>query len=166
MGKNKAFFILLVMVLFIVEVNGDELINKVVAFVDNEAITLADLKEKYEKTLKVVPDTTLRQVAETMVNRLLLKQEGVRLKIVGDSDDEIINKYIDMSIRADIVVNYEEVEAFFNKNRANFADIELDSVREDIEKLLIEEEVNKRLQAKVEELKKRTYVEIHKLDAP
>lgn len=159
---NRALFFILVLLVFINTCFAaeKELVDRVCAFVDNEAITWSELKKRYDKTKKYFPETTLYEVANTMVNRLLLMGEAKRLKITGDSEAEIIDKYINMTIRADIIVTPEEVNKFFNKHREEFKGDSFESVSKKIENAIMEEEVNIRLKETIKKLKENIYVKI------
>lgn len=50
--------------------------DRVVAFVDDNAITLSELEVMYSVTKKITPDTSKEDVLNTMVNRLLLLREA------------------------------------------------------------------------------------------
>src|SRR3989304_5892407 len=54
--------------------------DRVVAFVDNTAITLSELDEVYTESLKHTPDITKEKVLNTLVNRLLLLREAKKLR--------------------------------------------------------------------------------------
>ena len=134
--------------------------DRVVAFIDNDAITLSELEMKYYDTVKVTPDITHEEVLKTMVNRLLLLREAKKIKLEAPSEDELLNEYIDMKIRAFIRIKEEELQDFYNKNIGKFEGKELDSVSDDIEKYLVEHEVNQRLKSHINELREKSCVKI------
>lgn len=134
--------------------------DRVVAFVDNDAITLSELEMKYYDTVKVTSDITQEEVLNTMVNRLLLLREAKKIRLEAPSEDELLNEYIDLKIRAFIRIKEEELKDFYNKNISKFEGKELDSVRDDIENYLAEHEVNQRLKAHINELRGKSCVKI------
>lgn len=134
--------------------------DRVVAFVDNDAITLSELEMKYYDTVKVTSDITQEEVLNTMVNRLLLLREAKKIRLEAPSEDELLNEYIDLKIRAFIRIKEEELKDFYNKNISKFEGKELDSVRDDIENYLAENEVNQRLKAHINELRGKSCVKI------
>ena len=107
-----------------------EMKDRVVAFVDNDAITLSELEERYAQTLHITPDITREEVLHTMVNRLLLLREARKIKLEALSEDE------------------------------DFQGKELETVREEIEKVLIEKALNERLKSHINELKEKSCVKI------
>jgi hypothetical protein len=134
--------------------------DRVVAFVDNDAITLSELEMKYYDTVKVTSDITQEEVLNTMVNRLLLLREAKKIRLEAPSEDELLNEYIDLKIRAFIRIKEEELKDFYNKNTSKFEGKELDLVRDDIENYLAEHEVNQRLKAHINELRGKSCVKI------
>jgi hypothetical protein len=134
--------------------------DRVVAFVDNDAITLSELEMKYYDTVKVTSDITQEEVLNTMVNRLLLLREAKKIRLEAPSEDELLNEYIDLKIRAFIRIKEEELKDFYNKNISKFEGKELDSVRDDIENYIVEHEVNQRLKAHINELRGKSCVKI------
>jgi hypothetical protein len=134
--------------------------DRIVAFVDNDAISLSELEIKYHDTVKVTSNITREEVLNTMVNRLLLLREAKKIRLEAPSEDELLNEYIDLKIRAFIRIKEEELKDFYNKNISKFEGKELDSVRDDIENYLAEQEVNQRLKAHINELTGKSCVKI------
>jgi hypothetical protein len=132
--------------------------DRVVAFVDNDAITLSELEAKYEETLKVAPTITKEEVLTTMVNRLLLLDEARKMKLEAPTEDALMKEYIDLKIRSFIRIKEEEITDFYKNHASEFQGKELDDVREDIEKYLTEKEVNERLKAHISELREKSCV--------
>ena len=139
---------------------GGELIDRVVAFVDNNAITLSALRETYEKTKKTQPDITMEEVLQTMVNRLLLLNDARRLKFEAKTDEEMIDLYIDMKVKAFVQVKEAAMEEYYRQHEKELKDAPYESVRDKIEEYLTEKEINRLLKQHIEELRKKTYVKI------
>jgi hypothetical protein len=137
-----------------------ELRDRVVAFVDNDAITLSELEEKYNNTIQITPDITKEEVLNTMVNRLLLLREARKIKLDALTEDELLQEYIDLKIRAFIRVNEEDIVNFYEGHIEDFQEKELETVREDIENVLIEKALNERLKSHINELKEKSCVKI------
>jgi len=134
--------------------------DRVVAFVDNQAITLSEFQEQYRNTLKVSPDITEDEVINTMVNRLLLLREAKNYRIEASSREEIIKEYIDLKVRAFISIGEGQLEDFYKKNSNQFSGREYEEVRGEIEKYLTEKELNERLKEMLKELRKNAYLKI------
>jgi len=134
--------------------------DRVVAFVDNTAITLSDLEEKYAETLKAAPNITKEEVLATMVNRTLLLREAKRFRLEAPSEEEQLKEYIDLKIRAFIRIRDREVADFYQQHLVDFQGKEFDEVRDQIETYLTENELNQRLKSHIGELKGKACVKV------
>ena len=136
------------------------LIDRVVAFIDNRAITLRELEDSYEKAKKASPGITMKEALNTMINRRLLIDEAKKLKIEGKDDKEILDRFIEMKVRALIRIREEDMEDFYNKNKSEFKDKNFEDVRDRIEEYLTEKEVNILLEKHIRELRAKAYIKI------
>ncbi len=134
--------------------------DRVVAYVDNTAITLSELEKKYAATVHVTPAVTREEVLNTMLNRVLLVREARKLRLKSQLEDELLREYVDLKIRAFIRIKDEEIKDFYDTHTADFLGKELDEMREGIENYLIEQELNKRLKEHITELRKNACVKI------
>lgn len=134
--------------------------DRVVAFVDDQAITLSELREQFEATRKLSPYITEEEVLDTMINRTLLLREAKKYRIEAPSKEQMLNEYIDLKVRAFIRVSEADIEAFYNQNRDKFPDKTYEDTREEIEKYLTEKELNAKLKETLKELRKNAYIKV------
>lgn len=137
-----------------------ELIDRVIAFVDDKAITLSELEENYKDAAKVKADIKREEVLNTMINRILLLREAQRLRIEAPTEDEPIHEYIELKLKTFIKITEDDIKDFYEKNKKEFGRVGLDDVRDRIENYLIEKEVNERLKKHIEELRSKAYIKI------
>jgi hypothetical protein len=137
-----------------------ELIDRIVAFVNERAVTLSELRETYERTKEVQPDISMEEVLNTMINRLLLLSDAKRLKIEAKTDEEVLSEYMELKVRAFVRVSEEETEDFYRRNEQEFKTAPYESVRDKIEEYLTEREINRLLKKQIEELRARAYVKV------
>lgn len=137
-----------------------ELIDKVVAFVDNSAITLREFEETYEKSRAINPNIPRKEVLNTMINRMLLLTEAKKLKIEARSDEKLLSEYIDLKVKAFIKISEEDLEVFYNKNISEFKGAGYDAVRDKIEEYLTEQEINRLLKRHIDELRSKAYIKV------
>ncbi|MBI5641828.1 MAG: SurA N-terminal domain-containing protein [Nitrospirae bacterium] len=137
-----------------------EVRDRVIAFVDDHAITLSEFQEQYRNTIKVSPNVSEEEVISTMINRALILREAKKYRIEAHSEDEVMREYIDLKVRAFIKIGEEEIEGFFRSNASQFAGREYEDVRGEIEKYLTEKDLNDRLKETLSELRKNAYVKI------
>jgi hypothetical protein len=134
--------------------------DRVIAYIDNTAITLSDLEEKYAETVKVLPDATKEEVLNTMINRMLLIKEANRIKIEAPSEDELLKEYIDLKLRTFIRIRDKNLLDYYNKHSEAYEGKEFDAVRDEIENYLVESELNNRLKLHIAELREKACISI------
>lgn len=161
-GKNIFIILLLFTVYCLLPTSfcSAELIDRVVAFVDDRAIILSELNENYKDTLKLKPDIKKEEVLNTMINRILLLREARKLRIEAPTKDEILREYIELKLKTFIKITEEDIREFYEKNRSEFGRAEFDDVRDKIEDYLVEKEVNERLKRHIEDLRSKAYIKI------
>lgn len=139
---------------------GAEIIDRVVASVDDRAITLSEFREAFERTRQVQPDIRMDEVLQTMVNRVLILNEARRLRIEAKTEEEVFREYIDLKVKTLIRLREEEVEEFYRKNLEEFRETPYERVRDRIEAYLTEREINRLLKMHLAELRARAQVRI------
>ncbi len=137
------------------------LIDRVVAFIDDTAITLVDYQKYYQVAKKFHPGLSPEEAINTLINRMLLIREARRLRLKGETEDEIINHYIDIRIRAFVRVSEAEVRGFYEKNRERFGSAKLQELYAQIDTLLREKKVNSMLKRHLKELKRGSYIKVN-----
>lgn len=136
------------------------LIDRVVAFVDDKAITFSEFNDIYEKTRKVKQDISRSDVLNTIINRILLLKDAEKMKLEGKNDEEILKEYIELKIKAFVRIREEELEDFYKKNEAEFKGRSYENVSEGIEEYLTEMKINEILRKHIEDLKSKAYVKV------
>lgn len=136
------------------------MLDRVVAFVNNKAITMSELEDSFGKTKKLKKYLSRKEVLDTMLNRILLMNEAKNLRLEANTDEELIDEYIDLKVRAFVRIREAELEDFYNKNLEEFKGESFENVREKIETYLLEKEVNIALKKHIAELRERAYVKI------
>jgi len=134
--------------------------DRVVAFVDDQAITLSDFEEQYTNTIRLSPDITREEVLNTMINRILLLREAKRYRIEAATQDDVMREFIDLKIRAFIRVSEGDIEQFYQDNLAKFSGRDFEDVREEIERYLTEKALNEKLKVMLKELREKAYMKI------
>lgn len=138
-------------------VSWAEIVDRIVATVNDEVITLSDLKER-EK----IDKRAETKILEGMITTVLLLQEAKMLGMAGTEEDDnlIIERFIERRIRAFILIPLERAKDFYERNKEEFRGKEFSEVRDEINHYLIEEETNKRLEEYLIELKKKADIRI------
>ncbi|MEJ2181980.1 MAG: SurA N-terminal domain-containing protein [Nitrospirota bacterium] len=139
---------------------ADEVIDRVVAFVGDHAITLAELDAEYKRRVDAGLDTTREAVLATMINRFLLLREARRMRIDAPDDDTLVREYIELKVRAFVKVRENEVQAYYAEHREEFGNVPYEKVKDTIKTLLKEREVNRLLRAHIEKLREAAYIKV------
>lgn len=165
--KEKITGILLMLLVFASSSLQAEVIDRVAAFVDNEAITLSELEESFKKSAAVEGLRTLREpgitrmeALNTIINRMLLLREAKKLRMEARDEETLLREYIDLKVRAFIRISESDIEAFYKKNNQEFKGLKLGEVKEKIETYLREKEVNQSLRHHIESLKAGSQIKI------
>lgn len=140
-----------------------EVIDRVVAIVDDEAVMLSKFNEAYQEAQKSGISISEREVLEGLINRVLLLKQAIRFVPIihtVKNENELINTYIEKRLKAFIRIPVDDIESFFLKNQESFAGKEFYEVRDEIERFFIEKEVNKKLIEHIEELRENAYIRI------
>lgn len=137
-----------------------EVIERVVAIVDEEVILLSELDEAFQSAVNSGVKTTREEVLAGMINRILLLRQAKKFSLDKKDDNALINEYIENRLRPFIHIPFEEIELFYKNNMDAFGKKEFYDVRDEIEAYLIEKELNKRLIEHIKELRKKAYIRI------
>ncbi len=176
---KRIFFIFLLVpcLLSLITVVYAEVLDKVVAIVDDEVITLSEFNEAYQKASYSGMEITREEVLDSMINRILLLKQVKRFNIkystvvqTIEDENELINEYIERKLKSFIRIPFEEIELFYKRNKESFLSQripedrkntkDLYDVKDEVETYLIEKELNKRLITHIEELRKEAYIKI------
>jgi len=135
--------------------------DHVIAFVDDQAITLSELEESYKAASALSRSITKEEVLNTMINRVILLKEAKKYRIEAPTLDGVLKEYIDLKIRAFIRVNDADIEKFYKANMQNFQGKEYEDVRDEIDTYLTEKELNERLKETLNDLRNKAYIRIY-----
>lgn len=159
MGKYILVLGMLFSILF-TEICESVLINRVIAYVDDQAITLRDFIKFKREIIKKIPDISNKEILELMINRKLLLKRAKELFLEGD-EEELLNNYIDLKIKSQVIVTENQIREYYEKNKDILGSESYYSIRDQIEKYLFEKEFNRKLKEFIQELKNFSEVKIN-----
>jgi GR25 family glycosyltransferase involved in LPS biosynthesis len=168
MKLNERFkfvlFLLLTSHFLLLTSSHAEVLDRVVAIVDDDVILSSELEEAFVKAGK---ELKRDKVLDNMINRSLLLKQAKKFRIgysgsggKANEDDVIVGEYIEKRIRAIIHLPFEKMELYYEDNRESFGDKSFYDVRDEIEGHIIEGEFKKKLREHINELRKRSYIRI------
>ncbi len=136
-----------------------KVIDRVVASIDDMAITESEFNEKYAELVKIDKGIARLQALNAIINKKLLLKDAKKYRIEGEEDD-VIRQYIDLKFRALIRVNDKKSKKYYNDHKDEFEGQEYEDVRNDIIKYLTEYEVNEQLKKQIEKLRSMATIRI------
>ncbi len=160
MNRVRPLMLVLLILLSCPPLSQAAIYDRVVAFVDTQAITLSEFEEQFKKTTALSPRSTEEEVLDTMVNRILLLKEAKKYRIEAPTSAEVLKEYIDLKVRSFIRVSDSAVEDFYKKNTSEFGGREYEKVRGEIEAYLTEKMLNEKLKEILRDLRKSAYIKI------
>jgi parvulin-like peptidyl-prolyl isomerase len=165
---KKIFLIALLITCYALPVTvlNAELLDRVVAVVNDEIILFSEVEEAFQEAKDVALEVTREEVLDGLINRILLLNQAKNIKrkhvysVKTEREDNIlINEYVEKRLKAFIRIPYTELELFYQENKEFFTDDFLE-VRDEIEAYLIEIELNKRLGEHLEKLREEAYIRV------
>ncbi len=137
-----------------------EVLERVVAYVNNDAITLSEFQKSALSTRKTLGNVSDSDIINSMINRIILLQEAKKMRLEAPDDDKLVQEYIDIKIKSAIIIREEDLERYFNDNSDRFKGQDYLAVRDEIEKYLLELETNKQLKKQIDELRAKADIKI------
>lgn len=153
--------------LSLITVVNAEVLDRVVAIVNEEVILFSEFRDVFKKAFEADSKKTDVDVLNEMIDRLLLleqaKQFGlkntVHFKTLRDND-AIIEEYINRRIKPFIRITEKEINSYYNENRELFSGKEFYDIRDEIEAYLIERRLELRLHEHTAELRRWSYIRV------
>jgi hypothetical protein len=151
-----------------------EVIDRIVAIVNDDVILQSEFLKAYNIARQNNPDVKKSEVLDGMIDRLLLLSRAKKFRPVSlaarqgqpRDDDTIIKEYIDVRLKGFIHIPYDDIEYYYTRHRDLFKGKEFFDVRDEIEKHLVEQELNVKLREFINELKSSSYIRIQLKDDP
>ncbi|MGO9014184.1 MAG: hypothetical protein ACLQF0_04310 [Dissulfurispiraceae bacterium] len=137
-----------------------EVLDRVVAYVNNNAITLSAFQKSAQGAREKLGNVSDSDIINSMINNLLLVEAAKNMRLEAPDDDKLVQEYIDIKIKPAIIIREEDMERFYNENRGQFKGQDYVDVRDEIEKYLVELDTNKQLKKLIEELRSKSDIKI------
>ncbi len=176
MTKGRTVFIILLAAVYLLSAGIvlAELLERVVATVNDDVILLSELEDEYRAALKAGRDVTREEVLNDMIDRLLLLKEARRFRLglspePGEAtvdSNRIVNEYINKRIKILIHIPFEKVESYYMNNRERYAGRDFYEVKDEIEDYLVERELKARLREYIGELRKKADITVMLHESP
>ncbi len=136
------------------------IIDRLAAYVDDTAITLSEFDIEFQKMSKATPDISKKEVMDSIINRILLIKEAKKIRLDANTEDELVNLYLDIKIRSRLFVKDEEIMNFYKEYIGEFKGQDYLLVKDQIENYLLEKELNDILKKHIEELRRNAEIKV------
>ncbi len=146
---------------------SSEVLDRVVAVVNDEVILMTELKSEMSARNESVSGLTPAEVLDDMINRLVLLEEARQfmLNIKAADIDSAIELYVERRIKAMIHIPFEELGAYYADNRELYGNKEFYDVKDEIESFMLENELKIRMLKHTKELRSKSYIRIQLEDS-
>ncbi|MBI5675126.1 MAG: hypothetical protein HZC48_04725 [Nitrospirae bacterium] len=163
-----SLFLLLVSSFFFLNSAYAELLERIVAVVNEDTILLSELKNEVRLRNAQGAEVSDAEALDEMIDRKLLLEQAKRMRIEGDAesdkslmtDDIIINGYIERRVKAFIHIPLKEMEDYYSDNIGSFSNKKFYEVKNEIETKLIETKLKDKLQEHIRDLRKDSYIRV------
>ena len=140
-------------------------IDRVVAYIEDSAITMRELTIEHERTAELYPDRSIEQTLESLINTRLILINAKKLRLSAETDEAMIEKYLNLKVRSLVSVTKAEVKDFYKKTlkgseNASGSDKAYEKARPEIEKYLYEMKFNESVKEHIETLRAGVHIRI------
>ena len=144
-----------------------EVLDRVVAVVNDEVILLTELNNEISARKEYDDGLTTAGVLDDMINRLILLEDARKfvLNTASADIDSIIDLYVERRIKAMIYIPFEEMESYYAGHMDLFGDKDFYEVKDEIESYMLENELKTRMVKHIKELRSESYVRIQLEDS-
>jgi len=161
-----ALFLLFVSCFLFLNFAYAEVLERIVAVVNEEIILLSELKNEVQLLKAQGAEVSDAEALDEMINRRLLLGQAKRMRIEGDAesdkslmtDDIIINGYIERRVKAFIHIPLKDMENYYNDNAGLYGNKKFYEVKNEIEAKLVETRLKEKLQEHIKDLRKDSYI--------
>lgn len=163
------FCLLVTCYLSLVTAVHSEILERIVAIVNNNVILSSEYKEALQTAKMSDEKVTEDMVLDEMINRVLMLEQARKMRLgkmedsaVPVDDNKIITEYVERRIKVFVHIPIEEIESYYLNNRQQFGSKSFSEAKDEIEDYLTEGELKIKLAEHFEELRKKAYIRIQK----
>ena len=142
-----------------------EVLERVVAIVNDEVVLLSDLREAMQAASAPGRELKEEEVLDGMIDNILLIEQARKMRLdrsaaYRESPDSrmLIDEYLQKRIKVLILIPFGDVEAYYAANRDRYKGREFIDVRDEIEDYLTEREFSVKKLEHIKELREKAYI--------
>ena len=150
-------------------VGHSEILDRVVAIVNNDLILLTEFKEELKRVRSEGSEITDQEVLQGMIKHMIILEEAKKYLMSGNYDvyhlttnqkQELIDEYIEKRIKAFIHIPFEDIERYYQENKDDFNGKDLYGAWDEIEQIIKRAQLKIKLNEHVNSLMKKAYIRI------
>jgi hypothetical protein len=150
-------------------VGQSEILDRVVAIVNNDLILLTEFKEELKRVRSEGNDITDQEVLQGMIKQMIILEEANKYlmsenydvyQLTTNQKQKLIDEYIEKRIKAFIHIPFEDIEKYYQENKDDFNDKDLYGAWDEIEQIIKREQLKTKLDDHVDLLMKKAYIRI------
>lgn len=160
------FFFFMLHLLFL-KPSCAEVLDRVVAIVGEEVVLLSDFREAAERARKTGREVKDDEILNEMIDRLLLIEQAKKIGLGNNAayrkafdENVLIDEYLRRRVKVLIRIPFGNIESYYVNNQDRFKGRELNEVKGDIERHLIDREFEVKLREHIAELRQRSYIRV------
>lgn len=144
-----------------------EVLDRVVAVVDEDVVLLSDLREAAERARNNGREVDDHELLDEMINSLLLIMQARKIGLgnsaayrKGHDENVLVDEYLRKRVRVLIRIPFGDIESYYVNNQERFKGKEFNEVKGEIESLLTDREFVIKLREHIAELRKRARIRV------
>ncbi len=148
--------------------NADaELVERIVAVVNDEAILLSEFKTALRLVKESGKEVNEKEIIDGMINEILLLEQARKFSFGRDAVDaelsnpeKVIKNYIDKRIKALIHIPFRDIKAYYFNNLEKYGERDLYDVKGEIEEYLLNRLLEIKIQEHIDKLREDARIRI------
>lgn len=140
--------------------HADPVIDRVVASVNDTAITLSEFQERLRAVRSTMPSASPEEVINGMINGMLMLEKARQMRLEGKTGDDLIAEYVNIKIRAAVLIRDDEIDRYIQQHESELGKQSGSAIRARVEELLTEKEVNRMLEEHIRDLREGAAISI------
>lgn len=165
--RKSLFYYVFVVSFFLLTVYAQaEIIERVVAIVNDDIILLSEFKDAYRGAALSRARISEGEFLDEMINKILILQQARRFGFDASvesrefADNLIVEKYLERRIKAFIHIPFADVENYYLDNRPLFKGKSFFDVQDEIEAVLLDESLGDKISQHIKELRDNSYIRV------
>jgi len=162
---NYLICLMVVLCLFPARNADAELVERIVAVVNDDVILLSEFKDAMRQAEESGKEVNAKEVIGGMINNRLLLEQARKFSFGRDAGnastpDKVIKNYIDKRIKALIYIPFKDIEAYYYNNTQKYGERDFYDVKSEIEEYLLKTTLEIKIQEHIDQLREEAVIRV------